>query len=384
MKGSYRIGTFFGIGVYLHFTFLLLLAFLTWVEYQSTGSLAEALSMLGFIVALFICLVMHEYGHALTARRFGIKTKDITLLPIGGIARLERMPDKPWQEFVVAIAGPMVNVVIAIVIVAALSAIGTYHDVISNLFPLTGIHASGFWLSLAKINVLLILFNMLPAFPMDGGRVVRSLLAMVLPYEKATRFAAMLGKFMAVMFFLEVFGMNTLPFLDGQGNFLLGFIAVFIWIGAGSEARYATMKSRLHDIPVSRAMVTNFRTLSPRDTIEWVSELASTGLQQDFPVAEEGRVVGMLFQADLNAGVQRREQYLKVSDVMRANVPSVTTTDRLEDVFAQLLSSGFPIIPVTSRNLLVGLLPLERLLRVPPDNSGGQHAMQQSSVPRSQ
>lgn len=382
MKGSYRIGTFFGIGVYLHFTFLLLLAFLTWLEYQSTGSMALALSMLGFFVALFVCLVMHEYGHALTARRFGIKTRDITLLPIGGIARLERMPDKPWQEFMVAIAGPMVNVVIAALIIGGLSAFGSFSDVRLTIFPLSGIGGSGFWLDLAKINILLILFNMLPAFPMDGGRVVRSLLAMVLPYEKATAFAAMLGKFMAVLFFLEVFGLNTIPFIEGQAHIVLGFIAVFIWLGAGSEARFATMKSRLHDIPVSQAMVTNFRTLSPRDTIEWVSELAANGLQQDFPVAEDGRVVGMLFQADLNAGVQRQEPYLKVSDVMRGNVPAVNSTDRLEDVFAQLLSTGFPIVPVVSRELLVGLLPMERLLRAPRDGGGGHRAIQQAPIPR--
>ncbi len=384
MKGSYRIGTFFGIGVYLHFTFLLLLAFLTWADYHTSGSVIEALSSLGFIVALFVCLIMHEYGHALSARRFGIKTKDITLLPIGGVARLERMPDKPWQEFVVAIAGPMVNVVIAILIIGGLSITGSLSEIRSGFLPLTDISASGFWLSLAKINILLILFNMLPAFPMDGGRVVRSLLAMVLPYEKATAFASLLGKIMAVLFVLEVFGINTIPFLDGDGNFILGFIAIFIWMGAASEARYATMKSRLHDIPVSRAMVTNFRTLSPRDTVEWVSELAASGLQQDFPVAEEGRVVGMLFQADLAAGVQRSEPYLKVSDVMRPNVPAVNSTDRLEDVFAQLVSSGFPIIPVVSRELLVGLLPLERLMKAPPRNGNGQETLRQSMPNRQQ
>lgn len=377
MKGSWRIGTFAGIGVYLHFTFLLLLGFLTWVEYAASGSILEALGTLSFFVALFICLVMHEYGHALTARRFGIKTKDITLLPIGGIARLERMPDKPWQEFMVAIAGPMVNVVIAALIIIGLSLTYSFADVRAVLFPVTDLTGS-FWLNLAKINVLLILFNMLPAFPMDGGRVLRSLLAMVLPYERATAYAAMAGKFMAAMFMLEVFSVNTIPFIDGSHNFILGFIAVFIWIGAGSESRFATMKSRLHDVTVARAMVTNFRTLSPRDTIEWAVELASSGMQQDFPVADEGRVVGMLFRSDLQAAARTDEPYLKVSDVMRANVPTVASTDKLEDVFAELLTSRYPIIPVTSRGLLVGLLPLERLMQVPP---GGGRRQQETSQP---
>ena len=371
MKGSFKIGTFFGIGVYLHFTFLMLLAFITWVEYSSSHSVWVALGSLGFFVALFVCLVMHEYGHALTARRFGIKTKDITLLPIGGVARLEKMPDKPWQEFLVAIAGPMVNVVIAGFIVAGLLIAYPALELWSAFLPLTDMNTPSFWLNLAKINILLVLFNMLPAFPMDGGRVVRSLLAMFLPYEKATDMAAFLGKFMAAMFILEVLGYNTIPFLDGNGNFILGFIAVFVWMGAGSEARYVRMKTRLHDVTVSSAMVTNFRTLSPRDTIEWAGELASSGLQQDFPVADEGRVVGMLFRRDLAAAGLRSEAYLTVGEVMRTDIPAVASTDKLEVVFGPLLSSGLPIIPVTNRGLLVGLLPVERIVRTAPGSGSG-------------
>jgi Zn-dependent protease/CBS domain-containing protein len=382
LRGSWRIGTFFGIGVYLHFTFLLLLAFLTWAEYQSSGSLATALLTLAFFAAFFLCLIMHEYGHALTARKFGIRTRDITLLPIGGVARLERMPDKPWQEFLVAIAGPMVNVVIAAVLLAGLSIAYSFAAIRPVLMPMSGLGSGNIWLNLAKLNILLVLFNMLPAFPMDGGRVVRSLMAMVLPYERATAYAAILGKIMAVLFGLEVFGLNTIPYLNGESNFILGIIAIFIWIGAGSEARFVTMKSRLHDVPVSRAMVTNFRTLSPRDTIEWVSELAASGLQQDFPVAEEGRVVGMLYQPTLIAAMQRQEPYMKVGDVMLTDVPTVNSTDRLEDVFADVIGSRVSIVPVTNRGLLVGLLPLDRLVRTPPPGSGGQPAPGQAAATR--
>ncbi len=366
MRGSWKIGTFFGIGVHLHFTFLLLLGFLTWVEYTATGSLSQALSTLAFFATFFLCLVMHEYGHALTARRFGVGTRDITLLPIGGVARLEKMPEKPWQEFLVAIAGPMVNVVIAAIIIAVLSIMYPFSEVANALTRGTLLSFDHFWLNMAKLNILLVVFNMLPAFPMDGGRVVRSLMAMVLPYDQATHYASLLGKGMAILFLLEVFGFNTIPLLNGTGNFILGFIAIFVWISAGSESRFVSMKARLQDIPVARAMVTNFRTLSPRDTVEWAAELASSGIQQDFPVAEDGKVVGMLYQPLLQAAVLRQDPYLMVRDVMRTDVPTVNSNDRLEDVFASVLGSQASIIPVTSRDLLVGLLPIERLMTPPP------------------
>jgi len=370
VRGSWKIGTFLGIGVYLHFTFLLLLAFITWAEYSASGSAVIALGTLAFFAVFFLCLVMHEYGHALTARRFGVRTRDITLLPIGGVARLERMPDKPWQEFLVAIAGPMVNVVIAAILLAILSLVYPPAQLIHQMRSLTTVDGGGFVLNLIKVNILLVLFNMLPAFPMDGGRVLRSLLAMVLPYDRATQYAALVGKVMAGLFILEVFGFNTIPFIRGDGNFLLGFIAVFIWMGASSEARFALMKTRLHNLTVSRAMVTNFRTLSPRDTVAWVAELAASGLQQDFPVAEDGRVLGMVFHQDIQGGLLRQDPYLKVADIMRTNIPLVSSTDRLEDVFTEIIGSQLSIVPVTNRGLLVGLLPVSRLLTTPRGGGG--------------
>src|SRR5690606_22763937 len=146
-----------------------------WAEYSASGSIAVALGTLAFFIAFFICLVMHEYGHALTARGFGVRTRDITLLPIGGVARLEKMPEKPWQEFLVAIAGPMVNVVISGVIILGLGLLYSFRDVFQALTPIASINTNHFWINLAKLNVLLVVFNMLPAFPMDGGRVARSL-----------------------------------------------------------------------------------------------------------------------------------------------------------------------------------------------------------------
>ena len=189
MSWSIKLGRFAGIDVYLHLTFLLLLAFVGFSGYMSSGSITGAVEGVLFMLALFGSVVLHEYGHALTARRFGIPTRDITLYPIGGIARLERMPERPWQELVVAVAGPAVNVAIAVVLFGGLLATG-------NLgWPNLSTLESGPLLErLMYTNLSLALFNLIPAFPMDGGRVLRAGLAMYLNYALATRIAAGLGQ----------------------------------------------------------------------------------------------------------------------------------------------------------------------------------------------
>lgn len=372
MKTRYKIGVFAGIPVYVHFTFLLLLAFFGWISYGDSGSVGYALLMVVYIITIFSCIVLHEYGHALTAKRFDVKTKDIIVLPIGGVARLERMPDKPWQEFLIAINGPLVNVAIAVIIMGVMSFTHSWATVREQIFPVQAMSDS-FWMNVARINLIWIVFNLLPAFPMDGGRIVRSLLAMFIPYDKATMAAAFLGRVMSALFLLEAVGYNTIPFINGEGNFLLGIIAFFVWMGAGSEARFAMMKTRLHRVPVSRIMVTDFRTLSPRDTAEWAAEIASQGLQQDFPVADQGQVVGMMYHGDLIAGLARREPYLMVGDIMRKDVPTIQSTQYVEEVYTQVIGAGHPIVPVVNRGLLVGLLPIERLLSMPPNpQSAGQ------------
>ena len=248
MSWSFRIGKIFGIDVYMHVTFVLLLGFIGLSHWMQTRELAAALAGVGFFVALFACVLLHEFGHALTARRFGIRTRDIALLPFGGLARLERMPEKPMQEFLVAVAGPAVNVVIAGAIIAWLAAT-------SALVPVEQISLTGgsFLARLAAVNVFLVLLNMLPAFPMDGGRVVRALLATRMDYGRATNIAAKLGQFMVLVF--GFVGLFWNPFLV--------FIAFFVWICAAAESGMVQMKSALGGLPMQRVMITDFRTLAP-------------------------------------------------------------------------------------------------------------------------
>lgn len=245
MKWSLKLGKLLGIDVYVHFTFLLLLAFLGFVSWRATQNVEAALRGVAFTVALFGCVVLHELGHALMARRYGIPTRDITLLPIGGIARLERMPERPIQELWVALAGPAVNVVIAALLLIWLAATGGFAPV--EELGLTG---GSFWPRLMWLNLFLVAFNLLPAFPMDGGRVLRALLAMRLGRRRATAIAANVGQGMAILFGIVGFFHN--PFLI--------FIAIFVYLGAQAEAGMVEMQSALAGLRVRDAMMTRFRT----------------------------------------------------------------------------------------------------------------------------
>ena len=242
MKWAWKIGKWAGIDVYIHVTFVVLLAALALINWMASGDFVAAVYSTLFPALIFFCVLLHEFGHAVAAQHYGIPTRDITLYPIGGVARLERMPDKPFEELVVATAGPLVNVLIAAVLYFYLSATNA-------LQPLEALSLGGGGMlqRLMIANVMLVVFNLLPAFPMDGGRVLRALLATVLDYVRATQIAASIGQAMAMLFaFIGIAG----------GNPLLLFIAFFVWIGASQEASMVQIRTALAGIPVWRAMIT--------------------------------------------------------------------------------------------------------------------------------
>lgn len=345
MKWSFKIGRLLGIDVFVHVTFLLVLGFIAVANWLATGSLAAVVGGAGFFLAIFACVLLHEYGHALAARRFGIPTHDIMLLPIGGVARLERMPSRPAHELWVALAGPAVNVVIACALAAWLMLAGTWEP-IRSLSTTSG----SFIERLLVVNVFLVLFNMIPAFPMDGGRVLRALLAMRLEYARATRIAATVGQTLA--FVLGFIGLFSNPFL------LL--IAVFVWIGASQEAAATEMKSSLGGLPVREAMLTDFRTLSPRNTLSDAAQLIIDGSQQDFPVAENGRVVGILPHARLFEALRERGEWTAVADVMERDFHPLHPDDALDLALAHA-SPMLTTMPVVRDGRIVGLLTAENI-----------------------
>ena len=306
MRWSWKIGEFAGIGVYIHATFWLLILFILYVHWHEGHNLATALAGVVFILAIFACVVLHEFGHALTARKFGIKTRDITLLPIGGLARLERMPEDPRQELWVAAAGPAVNVVIAVALYGLLTAAGAQPD-LKNLEWVGG----DFLNKLMVVNIWLVAFNLLPAFPMDGGRVLRALLASRLEYTRATQIAARIGQMMAFLF--GFVGLFTNPFLV--------FIALFVWMGAEQEAAMVQMKSSLGGIPVARVMLTDYRALGPDDTLSTAIDHILAGWQQDFPVVFGDHVLGVLTREDLLRALAQGGSVALVRDAMQRERP---------------------------------------------------------------
>jgi Zn-dependent protease/CBS domain-containing protein len=346
MKWSLKIGRYAGIDVYMHLTFLLLVGWVGLIHWQQGRSLAAVAAGVVFILLLFACVTLHEFGHALAARRFGIRTRDIILLPIGGVARLERMPERPLQELGVALAGPAVNVVLA-------AALFLWLSVTARMAPLDELSWTGGPLleRLLAANLFLALFNLLPAFPMDGGRVLRALLATRLDYARATQVAAGIGQGMALLF----------GFLGLTGNPMLLFIAFFIWIGAAQEASLSQMRSALGGIPVSQAMLTDYRTLAPEDSLEQAVALTLAGSQKDFPVTANGNVAGVLRQSDLLAALSRREGPLTVAQVMATDVTIVDAHEMLDRAFQRLQACACTSLPVTRGDRLVGLLTMENV-----------------------
>jgi Zn-dependent protease len=316
---------------------------LYWNQSHSVSAVVEGV---GYILALFACIVLHEFGHALTAARYGIRTRDITLLPIGGLARLDRMPDVPIQELWVALAGPAVNVVIALLLFIGLQASGTWKSV-----EQVGLTTGGFVEQIMFANVMLVGFNLLPAFPMDGGRALRALLATRMEYTRATQHAAVIGQGMAILF----------AFIGLLGNPVLLFIALFVWMGAGAEASMVQMKTAMAGIPVRNAMLTDFRTLAPSSTLGDAADLLLIGSQQDFPVVADGRIAGILTRHDLVAALTRSGRDAAVGENMRRECATADATEMLEHVLARIQSRDCHTMPVVERGRLVGLLTMDNV-----------------------
>jgi len=347
MKWQWKLGRFAGIDVYVHATFLLLIGWVGYSHWLEHRQWSQVLNGVLFILALFLCVVLHEYGHALTARKFGIRTRDITLYPIGGVARLERMPDKPFEELWVALMGPAVNVVIA-------AGLFAYLYLTRSLVPLTDLTvASGSFLArLMTVNISLVLFNLVPAFPMDGGRVLRALLAMRLEYTQATQVAANVGQGFA--FVIGFIGLFSNPFLL--------FIAFFVWIGASQEASMVQMRNSISGIPVTRAMMTDFQTLGQGDTLARAVGLILAGSQHDFPVLDnDGRVIGVLQRDGFIAALSREGRGTPVVNVMRRDLPEVDSHEMIETALMRIQESGAKTLPVVHAGQFVGLITAENI-----------------------
>ncbi|APX25293.1 MAG: site-2 protease family protein [Rhodobacteraceae bacterium] len=329
MSWSFPIGRLFGSELRVHATFFLLLAWVAAAAWPAGGA-AAALLNVGFVLALFACVVAHEFGHALTARRYGIKTPDITLLPIGGLARLERMPEKPSQEILVALAGPAVNIVIW----AVLTALGAGTDLAGLADPEA---SPGALLGqLAAVNLFLALFNLLPAFPMDGGRVLRAVLATRMDRVRATNAAATAGQIMAFLF--AFWGLAS-------GNFMLLLIALFVYFAGQAESQDVASRAVARGLQARDAMITSFESLRPEDPLHVAGQTLIRTTQHEFPVLDpDGRLAGFLTRTALFHAMAEGHSTRPVGEVME-DVPQLTLGTPLDAALEAL--AGAPALAVT-------------------------------------
>lgn len=342
MKWSLNLGRVAGIKILVHWTFLILIGWIVFSEMQRGSDLAATLLSVAFVLTIFLCVVLHELGHALTAKRYGVSTKMITLLPIGGVASLERIPENPKQELLIAIAGPAVNVVIALALWLILPPLRELPDeaFFSRITP------ANFLYLLFFVNMMLVLFNAIPAFPMDGGRVLRALLAFKLGRVRATQIAANLGQLLAIFFMFIGFFYN--PFLI--------LIGIFVFFGAWSENVVVQHLDFLRGHQVREGMMTNFVTLTPSETVRDALGKLLKGSEHDFVVAEDGQVMGTLTRMQLIQAVKEDQVESPVADIMTQEVKAFNVQDKLAEAYTELQKTKAPLFPVLENGRLAGVI----------------------------
>ena len=364
MRGSFKIFTWLGIPVFLHWTFGLIFLYILWHSQAESLGVTETIWMTVLFMSLFVCVLLHEYGHAIAARRYGVKTRDIVLMPIGGVARLERMPEKPFQEFVVAIAGPLVNVAIAIVLFVGISFTaeeGSFGEMLLVAVQTPNIGQelateSGylmapvmhFFIYLAFTNVILVIFNMLPAFPMDGGRVFRALLSMWLGRPKATKIAAGLGQIIAIL-------------LVGTGiwnsDVMLSVLGIFVIYAARAENDNVQTEDLLSRFKARDVLRPHFTHMRSNDWMLSAIETLRHGLERHFLVFDvNDRLVGMIEEEDIVRAMRKPDVTTEISQYMQG-AEVVQLEDSLVKISGLIRQRGFGILGVTDETgALIGVI----------------------------
>lgn len=359
VKWSFRVATIAGIQVRVHATFLLLLGYCVWLAYlngSEKGGAAlgvqSAHTTVVFMLLLFLCVLLHEFGHAFAALAFGIRTPDITLLPIGGLARLEKMPTSPWQEFVIAVAGPAVNVAIVGLLLPITGLPGDWAH-FQSLNPENG----GILLNVLKLNCVLIAFNMIPAFPMDGGRVLRALLATFMRHSLATLVAARVGQGLAILFILSGFWF--------QGNFMLMVIGFFVAMGAQQELVFARMREAARKYRVGEVMQTRYETVPDTLPLAEVSAMLLGSNQAVFPLVNDDQVFcGFAVRDELLDAARRLPGETPVAELGKM-VKLLHPDTGLEEALEIMQKSQQPLLPVVdSGDQLVGLVDVDQLMEL--------------------
>ncbi len=357
MGWSFRIARVRGIDIKIHVTFflILLLGALQWANNVPDSPLDGALFGIVLISLLFTCVTLHELGHSLAAQYFGIPVREIVLTPLGGIAMITRLPEKPLHELIIALAGPVVNVLIAILLFLMTGA--TMHTTIldargslGELFSRPSFEVLLIWLFAA--NISLAVFNMIPAFPLDGGRVLRAILAMFMTFSAATTVAATIGQIAAV-------GLGVLGFING--NFILILIAVFVFFSAGQENAQATSKAVLRTRRVGDTYNRYALSLNIGDRVSRVVDYLFTSYQPDFAVMQGSEIIGIVTRRDVFNALSSDTRDMYVTEIMRRNFLTVQADASLDEVYALMNERGERIVAVFNGADYLGLVSLEDL-----------------------
>lgn len=363
MKGSWVLGKVAGIKIQVHWTFTLLLLWVLFSNFREGGDTASGLFSLALVLVLFGCVVLHELGHALMARKYKITTRSITLLPIGGVAALEKIPEKPKEELAVALAGPAVNAAIAFLLflVLPLGQYAGFEPAEWEAFFGRPTLAS-FLVYLFMANAMLVAFNLIPAFPMDGGRVLRALLGFYYTRARATAIAARLGQ--AVAFLFLFLGLFLNPFLV--------IIAVFVYFGAFAENQMVQQEDRLQGHTVREALLTQISLLPCDASLQQAIDLILKGTEKDFLVVRDGAVCGILNNADIARHATRPDT--PVTEIMQSEFPSVAPEAGLTETIQLMSREKQKFLPVLEGGRLAGAISSENisefiLLRTTAGNS---------------
>lgn len=356
MKGALKIGRLSGIGVYIHWTFSFIMLYIAYQVTSQGGDLWAIIRGEIFLLLLFLCVVLHEMGHALAARKYGVSTLHIVLYPIGGIASLERIPEKPFEEFIVAIAGPMVNVGIAfgLGLYIYLYAGVPFIEEDSTPFITMLDTFDKFVFALMATNVGLVLFNAIPAFPMDGGRVLRSLLAMKVGRVKATKFASIIGQVFAIVF--VAYGFLSTPFQP-----FIVVIGVFVYLAAMGENRMVANEFNLSGFKVEDAMRTSFVTVNSESSLGDAVRLLLASAEDNFVVLETNKPIGVLYRKNLMDAL-KTGQASTIAEITIRNIPFLQPEQDIQKVFQLMQQNRLHILPVVDESrYLIGILDRRNL-----------------------
>ena len=355
MKWSVPLGRVMGIQLFIHWSFLLIVGWVGWLGWRTDGWVASLWAVL-LVLTLFLCVILHELGHSLVALKFGIHVRDITLFPIGGVASMSSIPEKPGQEFLMALAGPLVNVIIAGLLLAVRRGVPAFDT--EAVFPTN-------WQELVdqliRINIVLVLFNLLPIFPMDGGRVMRAILGVFMSHARATAVAAAIGRLLALG--LIILGLRLVIY-----NPFLVIIGIFIFIGAGNENRWVQIRAKLRGVCMRDVMLSPCVSLHPDDPVKQCKEYAIRTAQDSFPVVDRdsGLVIGVVPHKSWKVAVKTHHAETLVATIMLHQFICFNPDAPVDELFRDMRRLRQGIYPIVENGCVIGILrreDVERYLR---------------------